>query len=407
MHEFGDRERDHESLLPPAKRTKIGGNSARIAAEETETTRERKTRRTTMPEFRAETLDDFYKPCPNYRLPAELGAFSFDDKGVFQHDRSQLRYYNPPNQPSRLSMDLKVGYDGYVPKEKSGSPDLGPILRWISLNGHCFRPRNEPLSPNNGTSAGRASAAGETAVPTRFNETRPDNLLTNFVVWRGMLCKMLCSLYNQTEPWKVAATLYNGTVYLQEIETEEKRRQEAIMPPQQRATCYWGLKFEDYVTSRDPPAKVGPQSPTVPQQLAPGTVNPHRAFSSVVRTRMNSHSIVMVGEVDCCEHNSKEKSPQSYVELKTSRIILTDRNKASFRRLALSSSTVPPSLIFRHSCCRHKLMKWWAQSFLIGVPKLVCGFRNDDGIIKSLQSFRISDIPKETQVENHIGLISI
>ena len=105
--------------------------------------------------------------------------------------------------------------------------------------------------------------------------------------------------------------------------------------------------------------------------------------------------------------NSKEKSPQSYVELKTSRIILTDRNKASFRRLALSSSTVPPSLIFRHSCCRHKLMKWWAQSFLIGVPKLVCGFRNDDGIIKSLQSFRISDIPKETQVENHIGLISI
>ena len=65
-----------------------------------------------------------------------------------------------------------------------------------------------------------------------------------------MLCKMLCSLYNQTEPWKVAATLYNGTVYLQEIETEEKRRQEAIMPPQQRATCYWGLKFEDYVTSR-------------------------------------------------------------------------------------------------------------------------------------------------------------
>jgi RAT1-interacting protein len=81
----------------------------------------------------------------------------------------------------------------------------------------------------------------------------------------------------------------------------------------------------------------------------------------------------------CFPQNSKEKSPQNYIELKTSRIILTDRNKASFRR--------------------HKLMKWWAQSFLIGVPKLVCGFRNDDGIIKSLQSFRISDIPKETQVD--------
>jgi RAT1-interacting protein len=190
---------------------------------------------------------------------------------------------------------------------------------------------------------------------------------------------MLCSLYNHQEPWKVAATLYNGTIYLQEIETEEKRRQEAAMPPQQRAACYWGLKFEDYVTSKDPPPKAPlPQSPTLPR-MVPGTVNPHRAYSSVVRTRMNTHSIVMVGEVDCCDYNSKEKSPQNYIELKTSRIILTDRNKASFRR--------------------HKLMKWWVQSFLVGVPKLICGFRNDDGIVKSLQTFKIADIPKETQVD--------
>ena len=79
---------------------------------------------------------------------------------------------------------------------------------------------------------------------------RPDNLLTNFIAWRGILTKMLCSLYNHQEPWKVAATLYNGTIYLQEVETEEERRQEAAMSPQRRATCYWGLKFEDYVTSK-------------------------------------------------------------------------------------------------------------------------------------------------------------
>ena len=79
---------------------------------------------------------------------------------------------------------------------------------------------------------------------------RPENLLTNFIAWRGMLTKMLCSPYNHQEPWRLAATLYNGTIYLQEIETEEKRRQEAAMPPQQKAACYWGLKFEDYVTCK-------------------------------------------------------------------------------------------------------------------------------------------------------------
>lgn len=151
MHELGERE--HDALLPPAKRKKIGGGVTKIADEEADPSpREWKTKRT-MPEFRAETLDDFYKPCPNYRLPVELGAFSFDEKGTFRHDRSEQRYYHPPSHSSRVSLDLKVGYKGYIPKEKSGAPDLGPILRWISLNGHCFRPRNEPLSPNNGTAA--------------------------------------------------------------------------------------------------------------------------------------------------------------------------------------------------------------------------------------------------------------
>ena len=78
---------------------------------------------------------------------------------------------------------------------------------------------------------------------------RPDNLLTNFVTWRGMLTKMLCSPYNKTEPWKVAATLYNGTIYLSEIETNESIKQTETQTARQKEMCYWGVKFEDYVTS--------------------------------------------------------------------------------------------------------------------------------------------------------------
>lgn len=43
-------------------------------------------------------------------------------------------------------------------------------------------------------------------------------------------------------------------------------------------------------------------------------------------------------------------------------------------------------------------MKWWAQSFLVGVPKIVCGFRDDDGIVKSLQHFKTTMIPHDSQV---------
>ena len=47
---------------------------------------------------------------------------------------------------------------------------------------------------------------------------------------------------------------------------------------------------------------------------------------------------------------------------------------------------------------RNKLLKWWAQSFLVGVPKIICGFRDDEGIVNNLQPFRTIDIPRECQV---------
>ena len=153
---------------------------------------------------------------------------------------------------------------------------------------------------------------------------------------------MLCSPYNRTEPWKVAATLYKGSIYLSEIETEESKKREERMSPREHEMCYWGLKFEDYLTNRGtcrycfllfsllslsslslslslspllsekdtytciiiklseapPPGK--PATPSTPSART-GTVNPNQAFCSVVRTRMSSHSVVMAAEIDCVD----------------------------------------------------------------------------------------------------------
>lgn len=73
--------------------------------------------------------------------------------------------------------------------------------------------------------------------------------MTNFISWRGMITKILCSPYNKTEPWKVAVTLYNGTIYLSEVETEEGKRKVETQSDRMKEMCYWGVKFEDYVTS--------------------------------------------------------------------------------------------------------------------------------------------------------------
>lgn len=40
-----------------------------------------------------------------------------------------------------------------------------------------------------------------------------------------------------------------------------------------------------------------------------------------------------------------------------------------------------------------KLLKFWAQSFLLGVPKIVVGFRDQHGIVRRLEELETANIP--------------
>ena len=86
--------------------------------------------------------------------------------------------------------------------------------------------------------------------------------------------------------------------------------------------------------------------------------------------------VVYGGEVDCVVTNKDGK--QNYIELKTSRLLQYARQIANFKQF--------------------KLIKWWAQSYLIGIPDIVCGFRDDNGIVHKLQNYKVHDIPKTCQV---------
>ena len=44
---------------------------------------------------------------------------------------------------------------------------------------------------------------------------------------------------------------------------------------------------------------------------------------------------------------------------------------------------------------KFKLIKWWAQSYLIGVPKIICGYKNDDHIVDQIESMNVHQIPQQ------------
>ena len=74
------------------------------------------------------------------------------------------------------------------------------------------------------------------------------SLATDFICWRGLLTKLLCTPYENREGWQIAVTKFNGTFYLCDFETEEKKEQLANRTMRDEEMTYWGHKFEQYVT---------------------------------------------------------------------------------------------------------------------------------------------------------------
>lgn len=72
-----------------------------------------------------------------------------------------------------------------------------------------------------------------------------------------------------------------------------------------------------------------------------------------------------------CKPERKE-DPIHWVELKTSAEIRNDRDMLKYER---------------------KLLKFWAQSFLLGVPTIIVGFRDQEGIVHRLEELDTASIP--------------
>ncbi len=72
-----------------------------------------------------------------------------------------------------------------------------------------------------------------------------------------------------------------------------------------------------------------------------------------------------------CKPDNKD-DPINWVELKTSAEIANDKDMLKYER---------------------KLLKFWIQSFLLGVPKIIVGFRSKNGILQKLEELETKNIP--------------
>ena len=182
------------------------------------------------------------------------------------------------------------------------------------------------------------------------------------VTWRGNFAKLLSTPWNAREPWHMECEAVHDVLVLNVLEPEEclaKERKRNSDPARHREKlmCYWGFSFEEACTG-------GASKYAEPVDCAD-------AFCAVVRAGVGRHRLVLGGEVDCWD--GEKAGLPGYVELKTTRVMDAHAQVARFER--------------------DKLLKWWAQSFAVGVRRILVGFRDDDGFVRKLQTLDTLKLP--------------
>lgn len=230
-----------------------------------------------------------------------------------------------------VGADLNKGFDTFVDKAADAGAPLGDVLGALAHKGL-------------------------------------DTDSAHFVTYRNNLNKLLHVPYNARDAWEIGVERRGRTVHLHVLQTEAERAREAGRSEAERRTAYWGYAFEAASTASE--AAGGSDD---------GPLNANAEFCSVARTKLGGNRLVFAAEVDAerrgfGEAGGGERAMRQYVELKTTKLLDGERE--------------------RHTLERHKMAKWWLQSFLLGVRTVVCGFRDEGGVLRKTQDFETKQLPK-------------
>ncbi|KAK3877006.1 hypothetical protein Pcinc_018259 [Petrolisthes cinctipes] len=282
----------------------------------------------------------YESPSSTLRKPMVIGDFSLDETRQICHDRRNLHYITVDWKHSKkVKYDLNVSYDKTIKKniQETKQEKLDRLLDWILNNTSKFHTEQS------------------TGQPLQC-------LSTDFVCFRGLLTELLCTPYETRDGWIICATRFRDTVYLCAYETPEKQAHRETETDMQKKMCSWGYKFEQYMIDGS--------------DVTEG-VNENEEYCCVVRSRLESHSLVYGAEVDGADpslYKTPHRDLSAFIELKTSKEVTSERDQNNMNR--------------------YKLKKWWSQSYLVGIPNVVCGLRDMEGIVHTLKMFKVDDMPQ-------------
>lgn len=202
----------------------------------------------------------------------------------------------------------------------------------------------------------------------------------DIITFRGIMTKLLTLPYNLNNAILLFVIAYDGQLFIknddeQDLKNRQKEKEEVSKDPSKEhflKLCeYGGYKFEALVTLPKPWAQC---TRSTIEKRHKKVVNNYEQYISVVRSGIGKVKTLLAGEVDCVWDYAPEDEDvlPHYVELKTSRMVETPQQAINFEK---------------------KLFRTWAQCFLLGIKRIVYGFRDDKHILKDIEVYSTEEVP--------------
>ncbi|KAE8446141.1 Protein rai1 [Mollisiaceae sp. DMI_Dod_QoI] len=289
--------------------------------------------------FEIQPIGRFVGQSAAIKRPKEIACFSYDEQHQFCLDDSSIKWYYPPT----LGADLCKGFDTFRKLDDTADEHLDSLLKTIIAHEQKEGKRTE----------------------------------ADIITWRGMMTKIMAALFSDRDGFEMNATLFQDTIFIEEnhaykLQSHARQSQQVSQPgrPSQDMMSFWGYKFETLCLLPKPWDET-------PREYIENreneVVSNHAQYCSIVRTGIGNSVLVIGGEVDAIwDSKPSDGGPINWVELKTTADIRNDRDMVTLER---------------------KLMKFWIQSFLLGVPKIMVGFRTPDGVLKRVEEMDTASIP--------------
>lgn len=291
------------------------------------------------------------------KFPKELFLYSRDIDGQWQTDdtvakEEALSYYYFPDSYVDRNFNLGDGVNKFkkIPEEQNVA-NFAPLL--LAIKQH----------------------EQQTGKKTKVD----------IITFRGIMTKLLTLPYDTKTPVHLYVIGYDGQLFIKadtdyEIKQRDAEKEQLAASDPEKAkyneTCeYSGYKFEALTTLPKPWAQC---SRAMIEKRGKKAVNNYEQYISVVRSGIGKVKTLLAGEVDCVwdyvpnEEEGKNETVKHYVELKTSAMVDLPHKAVNFER---------------------KLFRTWAQCFLLGIPKIVYGFRDQKHLLKNVEVYSTEEIP--------------